>query len=1194
MGPQVKSRHLRNASELLLFAPIKTGFVPNTEILVSYVSRLTTVLDSLFEPVRAYIEHLDIIPSGNAIEALRTIYSVQYTVVEQPARSQLIVAVSFDSSWEAYMQRLVDKVGNLLDVIFLHCEGYDRPRCREGYEPFSEWIYQRQAQCNLFYNATPDLTTDDLRYLRLLSRRKLTAGEGMQPLEEEAAREASATSRPDERRKVLAKLAQGAFGLSDWFPESEAGLFDDAAKQLLVTYLQRGDAEALAASLPPRVVQWLQALLGAPTAPQPLQLEPPRLPNEALKNIQGNIIKPYDSARYGAVVLVQCNDGDALRRLLEAMRTKVTSALSSSDELRINLALTYGALTRLGLSESTLMSFPKEFREGMEARAGLLGDIGPNTPERWESLEVGVRATATLSAVDVVLLLQKAVLKNGTADDSGWDSHHPLFDEVRNLAEELGPSGTRIIHVQPLRRYPNYDHFGVADGTSESQPVPRAILGDEERDSTAGAPERDRIALGELLLGYRDSRGKVARCAELPPAADILKDGTFLVIRKLKQDTEDFQSYVRDCANELDKGEDELKKREDHVRALLVGRTPEGKPLANLEANDNDFDYRSGNCPLYAHIRRANPRDDDPRRQDRVPRIMRRSFPYGPQASNGAEQGLVFLGYGARIAQQFEVIQRWINGGNSTAILSSQNDLVSGVPQPAGGTYPVANGSPHPALPPPVQTFVTLRWGLYLFVPSIRALAALSQPSAVPERAVSLPGDPGAPSPLVVRGEGICRELDAIQDPDAARTAWKQYIEDPHFADDAAALWAAIRRSGEPKRTPYGVLVADARNAARVLSDQGSQFSVREYWRRLHDKLGQHYLTLDPVPGKAAHPSESDGQYEQGLKGGQTYADLATAPNEYICKINARDAYKRARAYASEAIGVDAAANLGTVDLRVVAKTVVARLAQDWIGMPCEASDSVKLLEHYIILSRYAFQLYPEASLEDRAKTSAKALKTAYQSRAKLNEVGEMAKYLIAKGYKDQNAVIVACAGAIVGFAAPAVAATVGVLGRLLESGQFARLALSASALPEQLLPVVLEELRRRPVPPLLYRRVISGNLGRPGDLVVVGLQAVVDDFETVGATSPSGGSSPAGEAWSWLFGGPHGGDEKGKPPHGCPARDPAVNTIAGIVRGFLDYPDLERNGLFTVSLGNDRPQALGAPGERASPSPTARSTQAP
>ena len=39
---------------------------------------------------------------------------------------------------------------------------------------------------------------------------------------------------------------------------------------------------------------------------------------------------------------------------------------------------------------------------------------------------------------------------------------------------------------------------------------------------------------------------------------------------------------------------------------------------------------------------------------------------------------MVFIAYNASIAEQYEVIQRWLNRGNSTDVASAQNDPLTG------------------------------------------------------------------------------------------------------------------------------------------------------------------------------------------------------------------------------------------------------------------------------------------------------------------------------------------------------------------------------------------------------------------------------------------------------------------------------------------------------------------------------------
>src|SRR5207302_1778283 len=123
---------------------------------------------------------------------------------------------------------------------------------------------------------------------------------------------------------------------------------------------------------------------------------------------------------------------------------------------------------------------------------------------------------------------------------------------------------------------------------------------------------------------------------------------------------------------------------------------------------------------------------------------------YGPQASvlpgdrwhgdpaerdaadDSADRGLVFIAYNASIAEQYEVVQRWVSGGNSTGGCSAHSDPFLGVPEPGQRRYYrfEATAATGPEREPMVfsialdtgpevfqqpRPFVSLQWGAYLF-----------------------------------------------------------------------------------------------------------------------------------------------------------------------------------------------------------------------------------------------------------------------------------------------------------------------------------------------------------------------------------------------------------------------------------------------------------------------------------------------
>ena len=171
-----------------------------------------------------------------------------------------------------------------------------------------------------------------------------------------------------------------------------------------------------------------------------------------------------------------------------------------------NLAFTAPGCAHVASSEDELELFPADFRQGMAARAGILGDVRSNHPRRWRlplrftglDSEPGEEAIE-LTAVHAVLQLR---CRSDHAGVDYWQPSHPLRGEIETLDKEKIP-GLRILAVQSLKR--NYrdsngkpaivEHFGYMDGNA--QPV-----------MDQGAPDWERAHLGEILLGYNNSGGQ--------------------------------------------------------------------------------------------------------------------------------------------------------------------------------------------------------------------------------------------------------------------------------------------------------------------------------------------------------------------------------------------------------------------------------------------------------------------------------------------------------------------------------------------------------------------------------------------------------------------------------------------------------------------------------------------------------------
>ena len=429
--------------------------------------------------------------------------------------------------------------------------------------------------------------------------------------------------------------------------------------------------------------------------------------------LQGNILHGYSHPHAG-YLFAAVADAAAGRAWLGELVGRVTRESDFPRDLAwtLNVALTHSGLVALEIDQAALAGFPEDFRQGMSARAEQIGDVGPSAPSEWEP------GLGTGEAHIVI------VLYGQTADER--DGRLREFEErVR------GDRGLRMA-VEPQRADALRDareHFGFADGFSQP-----AVEGSGRPARGAGVQRRlwgwRHLRLGEFVLGHLDEDGGV-------PGAEtaLLRNGTFMVWRKLAQDVPRFRRWLRDLA-----GEDPTE--QERIAAKIVGRWREGGSLVlspdspTRAGRGKGFTYSRDpdglRCPIGAHVRRANPRDSLGWRTERTKRhrIVRRGMPYGhplpdgsPDEGDGEERGLIFVCFNASIARQFELIQRhWLLDGDAFG-LGRDQDLLLAPADPAGKmTVP---GHP-PRFLAPQEQLVTTRGGEYLFVPGMAALQALA------------------------------------------------------------------------------------------------------------------------------------------------------------------------------------------------------------------------------------------------------------------------------------------------------------------------------------------------------------------------------------------------------------------------------------------------------------------------------------
>src|SRR5580693_739460 len=113
----------------------------------------------------------------------------------------------------------------------------------------------------------------------------------------------------------------------------------------------------------------------------------PAVPVLDVSDIQATVLRPRPSPYRGEYVVLRIDDAAQGREMLRRMVPHVAPA----DDWWLpalpgwlGIAFTYQGLKALAVPQTSLDSFPEEFRQGMAPRAAILNDVGGNAPSHWE------------------------------------------------------------------------------------------------------------------------------------------------------------------------------------------------------------------------------------------------------------------------------------------------------------------------------------------------------------------------------------------------------------------------------------------------------------------------------------------------------------------------------------------------------------------------------------------------------------------------------------------------------------------------------------------------------------------------------------------------------------------------------------------------------------------------------------------
>lgn len=456
-----------------------------------------------------------------------------------------------------------------------------------------------------------------------------------------------------------------------------------------------------------------------------------------LANLQANILKGHGrdftlntllsfagAQRADVIELIHAIGGSvtsAATQLIEAERLRVFGRHGGAVVL---FFLTAKGYDWLGLSPPA----DPAFRAGMAQRGGALLD--PPQAKWWKHwsrtdthamLLVGDDDPGMLAhALDPLLKLIAAAKVTTHGPDAGQALRRPDPGNPKDL------------------KGPGIEHFGYVDG--RSQPL---MLTDEialEKKLDGGIDQFDPgVGPGKLALVPDPHGGR-------PDAF-----GSYLVYRRLEQNVRGFKEReggfqfsgqpgnladelaLKDHSNTTPPGSNER----ERAGAMVVGRFEDGTSVELFDDSpsplpavpNNNFNYdgdpAGDRCPIHAHIRKTNPRRNQPEHL-----MARRGIPFGerdpesfedPRTMPSGGVGLLFMAYNQDIARQFEFVQiSWANNldfPNSKAgidpVIGQGKVTQQQWPSPwdSAGRKPFAFGG-----------FVSMTGGEYFFAPSLAFL----------------------------------------------------------------------------------------------------------------------------------------------------------------------------------------------------------------------------------------------------------------------------------------------------------------------------------------------------------------------------------------------------------------------------------------------------------------------------------------
>jgi Dyp-type peroxidase family len=444
-------------------------------------------------------------------------------------------------------------------------------------------------------------------------------------------------------------------------------------------------------------------------------------------DLQGMVLGNIAGYRLVRHLIFSAPDAESLRRFVNSIRPLIlfgTNKPTAAHGWVANISFASGAMAQL-LPAETYSKLESTFRSPPDAER--IGDVGESAPSKWWE---GQFRGGEVSCFVHVHAVGDRQLEAGTAEILEEAAAAGLVEKIPRASG--GRLDGAFLGFGPAGKGARL-HFGYVDGLSNGK-----VAWDE-----APSPERP-VDYRSVVIGHYDDRFPCAPARD--PAAEVLRDSSYLVFRWIYQDVATFERFLTVKGPPLFPTLPPGQARE-LLAAKIMGRWRDGTPLCLSpdspaperceEAFAYADDMQGFACPVSSHVRVMNPRDQELSGMavtTGVPQIVRRGMPYGPELEgdkdDGVDRGILGLFVCASIREQFMRLAAWGQRNNFSDAFPAHGrdqDALIGNRAVPGATreFRIAKGPAGGGTVTGLPDFIRTKATQYLLMPSGQTLSRL-------------------------------------------------------------------------------------------------------------------------------------------------------------------------------------------------------------------------------------------------------------------------------------------------------------------------------------------------------------------------------------------------------------------------------------------------------------------------------------